>query len=193
MSSILTNKLPVDVRINGVLYRINSDYRTSIIFSKLIEENENDEELTIKALKLYYPVIPVQDYWNEAINYIFWFYTCGKTEEEKSNSKSTGKNKRIFNYEQDSQYIYSAFLSQYKIDLQDINYLHWWKFKALFESLNEDNEIVKIMQYRSMDLSKIQDKEQKKFYKKMKDLYKLKEKINEEDKKALEDIKKLLK
>ena len=190
MSSILTNKLPVDVRIDGVLYRINSDYRTSIIFAKLIEENELTEDIIMKILELYYPIIP-EDI-EQAINYIFWFYTCGKTEEE-SNSKPTGKNKRIFDYEQDSQYIYSAFLSQYNIDLQDIDYLHWWKFKALFESLNEDNEIVKIMQYRSMDLSKIKDKEQKKFYKKMQKIYKLKEKMNEEDKKALDEVKKLLK
>lgn len=191
MSSILTNKLPVDVNINGVLYKINSDYRTSIIFAKIIEENELTEDIIIKILELYYPIIPKDI--EQAINYIFWFYTCGKNEEEKSKSKSTGKNKKIYDYEEDAQYIYSAFLSQYKIDLQDIEYLHWWKFKALFESLSEDNEIVKIMQYRAMDLSKIKDKEQKKFYKKMKDIYKLKEKINEEDKKALDEIKKLLK
>ena len=174
MSSILTNKLPVDVRIDGVLYKINSDYRASIIFAKLIEEIENDEELVKKSLKLYYPIIPPQDFWDEAVNYIFWFYACGKNHEENNKSKSTGSNKRIYDYEEDSAYIYSAFLSQYKIDLQDIDYLHWWKFKALFESLGEDNEIVKIMQYRAMDLSKIKDKEQKKFYKKMKELYKLK-------------------
>nr|WP_321026287.1 bacteriophage Gp15 family protein [Clostridium neonatale] len=191
MSSILINKLPVDVNINGVLYNINSDYRTSIIFAKIIEENELTEDIIIKILELYYPIIP-EDI-EQAINYIFWFYTCGKTKEEKSNSKSTGSNKKIYDYEEDSAYIYSAFLSQYKIDLQDIDYLHWWKFKALFESLSENNEIVKIMQYRSMDLSKIQDKEQKKFYKKMKDIYKLKEKISEEDKKALDDVRKLLK
>lgn len=190
MSSILINKLPVDVNINGVLYNINSDYRTSIIFAKIIEENELTEDIIIKILELYYPIIP-EDI-EQAINYIFWFYTCGKNGEE-SRVKSNGNNKKIYDYEADSTYIYSAFLSQYKIDLQDIDYLHWWKFKALFESLSENNEIVKIMQYRSMDLSKIQDKEQKKFYKKMKDIYKLKEKISEEDKKALEDIRKLLK
>lgn len=191
MSSILTNKLPVDVNINGVLYKINSDYRTSIIFAKLIEENELTEDIIMKTLELYYPKIPLDV--DQAINYIFWFYTCGKSEDENNNSKPTGNNKKIYDYEEDSAYIYSAFLSQYKIDLQDIEYLHWWKFKALFESLNEDNEIVKIMQYRSMDLSKIQDKEQRKFYKKMKEIYKLKEKINEEDKKALEAFRKLLK
>lgn len=187
--SILTNKLPAEVNINGSLYRINSDYRTSIIFSKLIEENELTEDIIVKVLKLYYPVMPKDI--EQAINIIFWFYTCGENQEE-SNSKSTISNKKVFDYEQDSKYIYSAFLSQYKIDLQETEYLHWWKFKALFYSLSDDNEIVKIMQYRSMDLSKIKDKEQRSFYKKMQDTYKLKEKISEEDLQALNNVRNIL-
>ncbi|WP_242840658.1 Gp15 family bacteriophage protein [Clostridium hydrogeniformans] len=46
-------------------------------------------------------------------------------------------------------------LDQYGADLQNVEYLHWWKFKAL----KEDNEIFKIMGYRYMDLGKIKDKE----------------------------------
>lgn len=191
MNNILTNKLPIEVNIDGVLYKINSDYRTSIIFSKLIEENDITEELTLKVLKLYYPVIPKNI--QQAINKIGWFYGCGIDELEKeSASTSISSNKKIFDFEEDAKYIYSAFLSQYRIDLQEIEYLHWWKFKALFESLNDDNEIVKIMQYRAMDLSKIKDKEQRKFYKKMQETYKLKEKICEADQKALDDVRKLL-
>ena len=188
--SILTNKLPIAVNINEVLYKINSDYRTSITFAKIIEENELTEDMIIKILELYYPVIPKDI--EQAINTIFWFYTCGENEEENNSNIFIGSNKRVFDYEQDSRYIYSAFLSQYKIDLQDIKYLHWWKFKALFDSLNDDNEIVKIMQYRSIDLSKIKDKEQINFYKKMQNIYKLKEKIDEADLQALNDIRNLL-
>jgi hypothetical protein len=43
----------------------------------------------------------------------------------------------------------------------------------MFKALKEDNEIVKIIDYRSMDLGKIKDKEQKAYYKKMQDLYKI--------------------
>ena len=92
----------------------------------------------------------------------------------------------------DADYIYSAFMSQYNIDLQDIEYLHWWKFRALFDSLNENNRLSKIIQYRSMDLSKIKDKEQKKFYKNMKKLYKI-DTISEEEKAELEKWNNLLK
>ena len=63
----------------------------------------------------------------------------------------------------------------------------------MFKGLKEDNLIVKIMGYRSMDLSKIKDKEQKAYYKKMQKLYEIPiakdedEKINEIDKILLGD------
>lgn len=187
--NILTNKLPVEVNIDGVLCKINSDYRTSIIFSKLIEDNEVTEDLILEILNLYYPVIPQNI--EQAIDKISWFYECGKSKDDNSNN-STGSYKKVFDYDEDSQYIYSAFLSQYRIDLQEVEYLHWWKFKALFEALDDNNEIIKIMKYRSIDLSKIQDKEQRNFYKKMQENYKLKEKVNEADLQALDEMRKLL-
>ena len=82
-------------------------------------------------------------------------------------------------------------MSQYNIDLQDIEQLHWWKFKALLEGLKEDNKLSKIIEYRSVDLSKIKDKEQRKFYKDMQKQYSLK-KENEEDLKLLEEWNKKL-
>ena len=56
----------------------------------------------------------------------------------------------------------------------------------MFKSLKEDNEIVKIMGYRSMDLSKIKDKEEKAYYKKMQELYKLP--ISKDEKEKLDEI-----
>ena len=70
----------------------------------------------------------------------------------------------------------------------------------MFKSLKGDNEIVKIMGYRSVNLSNIKDKEQKLYYKKMKELYKIPiskdeiEKLDEIEKALLngEDVSKLL-
>ena len=73
---------------------------------------------------------------------------------------------------------------QYKIDLNSIKYLHWWKFKALFKSLNEKTQFVKIMGYRAMNLSKIKDKEMKSNYKRMQKLYALPDMRTEEEKEA---------
>ena len=77
------------------------------------------------------------------------------------------RKKQIFSFEYDAKYIYSAFLDQYGIDLNEIDQLHWFKFKSLFEGLKSDNKICEIMSYRAIDLSKIKDKEEKKKYKQL--------------------------
>jgi len=75
-------------------------------------------------------------------------------------------------------------MQQYNIDLQEIKYMHWWKFKALFNGLAENTEIVKIMGYRAVNLSKIKDKEQKNFYKRMKKIYALPDTRSQEEKES---------
>ena len=116
---------------------------------------------------------------------MLWFYKCGKEEKEETSQKATRENvKRIYSYEFDNELIYSAFKDQYGIDLQDIDYLHWWKFKAMFDALKEDNKIVEIMGYRAVNLNKIKDKEMSKHYKKMQKLYALPDMRSEEEKES---------
>ena len=170
--NILVDLLPTSIEINNKEYEINSDFRTSVLFELLIQDDSiGEDEKILMALNLYYPVIP--DDIQEAVNKMLWFYRCGK-DIKKSKGNNKGKSvTRIYSFEHDDDYIYAAFLDQYNVDLQDIKYLHWWKFKAMFNSLKEDIKIVKIMEYRGIDLSKIKDKDQKAYYKRMKDLYEI--------------------
>ncbi|NFK78259.1 hypothetical protein FDA95_06545 [Clostridium botulinum] len=186
--NVLIDLVPTTIEIEGGEYEINSNFRVSILFELLMQDNSiSEENKIIQALQLYYPVIPPNI--NLAVDKMLWFYRCGK---DILPSKGTGKGKstQIYNFEYDDDYIYSAFLDQYRIDLQDIEYLHWWKFKAMFKALREDNEIVKIMEYRSMDLSKIKDKEEKSYYRKMQELYKIP--IAKDEKDKLEEINNIL-
>lgn len=170
--NILVDLLPKKVDIDGKYYEINWDFRTSILFEMMMDDVElSDEEKLIKGIELYYPVIP--ENLEEAIEKIIWFYSCGKETNNESGTVSNSKNDKIYSLEYDDEYIYSAFLSQYGIDLQDIEDLHWWKFKAMFKSLNEENQIVKIMGYRAMDIPNDMPNDQKDFYRKMKKLYEL--------------------
>ena len=183
--NILIDLLPSSVKIDSTEYEINSDFRTSVLFSLLMEDdNLSEEEKVLQALNLYYPVVP--DNLEEAIEQIKWFYSCGKLDNPIGNKKARESSKKVFDFEVDANYIYSAFMSQYRIDLQDIEELHWWKFKALLEGLKEDNKLSKIIEYRSVDLSKIKDKEQRKFYKDMQKQYSL-NKESKEDLKLLEE------
>lgn len=183
--NILVDLVPTTVNIDNKDYEINSDFRTSILFELLMQDGtiEEDDKI-LMALQLYYPDIPENI--KKAIEQMLWFYRCGK---DVSSSKGNGKSKgvtQIYSFEYDDDYIYSAFLDQYNIDLQDIEYLHWWKFKAMFKALKDDNMIVKIMGYRSMDLSKVKDKEQKAYYKRMQKLYEIP--ISKDEQNKLDDI-----
>lgn len=184
--NILIDLLPNAVEIDGIEYDVNSDFRTSILFElMMLDNNMGDRQKILNALELYYPTMPSNV--DRAIKAMMWFYRGGKDiVESKGNGK--GKITRIYSFEYDDDYIYSAFLDQYRVDLQDIEYLHWWKFKAMFKALKEDNMIVKIMGYRSMDLSKIKDKEQKKHYESLKKLYEIPKETNKCEQEKINDI-----
>lgn len=169
--NILIDLLPHEVEISGEVYSINSDFRTSILFESLVQDDEiSDKEKIIKTLELYYPVIPKSI--NEAIEKALWFYKCGKEDINDSSNGGEGRSSDIiYSFDYDDDYIYAAFLTQYGVDLQDIEFLHWWKFKAMFKGLKEDNEIVKIMGYRAMTISNNMTKEEQEFYRSMKRLH----------------------
>lgn len=179
MANILIDELPKKV---GNI-DINSDFRISILFELLMQDNElSSEEKVEQALVLYYPNLTAITDYSKAIEDIVWFYRCGKEVNTNDKGSIKNSNKQIYSYEFDAEYIYSAFMEQYNIDLNSIKYLHWWKFKALFNSLNENVLFSKIMSYRVMDLSKIKDKAIKKQYKQLKELYKLPDMRSEEEK-----------
>lgn len=170
----------------------NTDFRIGILFEMLMQdENIKKDVKVIQAIKLYYPQLQQIKDLEKAFDDIIWFYTCGKSDFDKKQS-TNAKNKivkqqreeKIYDYEYDDGYIYSAFLQQYGVDLQEVEYLHWWKFKSMFNSLNKDTKIVEIMGYRAIDLGKIKDKDEKARYKKLKKIYKLPDMRTEAQKEA---------
>lgn len=183
--SLLTSRMPKSIAIDNMEFHLNTNFRNSIVFEDLIlNEDISKEEVQEKAISLYYNQPIIDRFKNAALQGIMWFYSCGRPIEETEGRKeqySSKKGSDIYSFKYDDEYIYSAFLDQYNIDLQDIDYLHWWKFKAMFKSLKSDNKIVEIMGYRNMDLNSIKDTDQKAFYKKMQDIYKLPEIINKDE------------
>lgn len=172
MANILLDILPETVDIDGIEYRINSDFRISILFELLMQDDElGKRQKLVQGLQLYYPEIPHNV--TMAVDKMIWFYRCGKETESGGHGSGSGRAKQIYSFEHDDDYIYAAFLEQYGIDLQDIEELHWWKFRALFRGLSEDTEFVKIMGYRSVKITSKMSKEQREFYKKMQSIHAL--------------------
>lgn len=85
----------------------------------------------------------------------------------KSRQKQSDK-KRSFSLIHDAEYIYSAFLQAYQIDLFEVqDKLHWRKFNALLVSLPSNTTFSDIMKIRSWEP---QDGDSRKYKERMKRL-----------------------
>lgn len=165
--------LPKFISIGGAEYAINTDYRIMADFETKIANADMSDKTTfsqilsdtVSALFIDLPNADAQ----QIIDGLLWYYRCGK----EPHNTECGSKKRYFDYDEDSDYIYAAFMQQYGDDLIT-SHMHWWEFRAKFMSLTEDTEFVKIMQYRGTDVSKIKCKEEKLRIKKLQERYALK-------------------
>ena len=187
--NLILDGLPEVVEIAGTSVKIDTSFRTGIIFEEMLSDPElSDEDKLLTMLELYYPGIVFDETTiREAIEKIFWFYRCGSEPRQTTGGDDGGET--VFSYEYDADYIYAGFMSAYRIDLAKET-LHWWQFRALFRSLPEDTQIMKIIGYRSMKISPKLPKEQKEHYKRMKRMYALPERY--EQTKAESDLTEIL-
>lgn len=188
--NILLDYLPTSFSIDNKKYEFNYDFRTSILFCLLMQDTElTEEQKILQGLQLYYPEIPNNK--EEAYEKILYFYSRGKDIEDNKKVKQGKRifkrnNNRAYDFEIDADLIFSAFMTQYHINLNREN-LHWWEFMSLFNSLKDDTEIVKIMNYRTIDVNTIEDKKERKMYKQLQDYYSLENTMTMEEKQLLDE------
>lgn len=159
-------KPPDFLIINNTKYHINTDFRVWIDFQKLILKNNNDIQKTADLIfflkKLNLP------FFETSLIKVLEFFQGGFT---KTNSNLQKNNKLAYDFDVDEALIYTAFLTQYNIDLT-ISNIHWWNFKRLFAGLEESHLISKVMWARTVDLKKL-DKQTKEYAVKLKEKYPL--------------------
>lgn len=179
MINMLLDDLPESVEVQGIIYPVNWGYRAMILIEiAMFDTGREEEQRVLDALNIFYlnripPDLPA------ALDMLLWFHRCGKKEkkeETKKGAPAKKQTKRSYCFEQDAPYIYAAFLTQYGIDLNKTQNtgLHWWKFHAMFESLDENLKLCKIMYYRVASLNGLSS-EKRKFLIEMKKLYALEE------------------
>lgn len=162
MINILTQTMPQRVTINGISYRVNTDFRIWIKAIDIIERYP-PKISTVLLTPICYTDTPKEA--SDAFEGILSFLNADKTEKE-----DTGK--KVIDFDKDSSYIFSAFYAQYGIDLSVEN-MHYYKFRALLSGLCGDHMLLKIINIRSMDLSEIKDTEMRKRYATLKNMFKL--------------------
>lgn len=162
----LYNTPPETITVDGVEYPVDTDFRAWVRFQGILLSDGTNDDKAVKVCELMSDMGLPQT--KESLDAMLRFYAGASTE----NNAGGGKNVQAYDFEKDSEYIFSAFLDSYGIDLTTER-LHWWRFKALFKSLPEDCQMCKIMMYRTVDIKKV-PKEQRKFYREMKSRYSLK-------------------
>ena len=187
--NLLYEELPAVYEYGGKRYEIRTDFRDWIRFELLFTDRDvpmRDKKAAL--LRIIFPIVPPDpNLWE----FILWFYKCGKEAREVKSAKTKGAKAKataaVYSFEHDDGYVYSAFLEVYGLDLTAVEYLHWWKFKALFRGLH-DCKFTDIMCYRAEDLDEAPDY-RKRFLRDMKKLYALPRSLSEQQK--IEELKRL--
>lgn len=165
----LLEKMPQAVMIDGRAVPINTDFRVCLKAIQALEDERlmEHEKLTV-LLTLLYPEQPKDT--ALAIKQGLKFLNLG---EETDTAKL--KQQQVYSLTKDSAYIYTAFKSTFNIDLNSVEYLHWWKFRSLFADLGRDCFFNTLISLRSRQHSgKLTDSE-KEFIRKNPELLSLSE------------------
>lgn len=180
MINVLYQSFPDYVEIDGHRYAVITDFREWIRFYELINSDIPYEQKAMLMLEWYRDEIP-RDI-PKAIKGLGSFLASYDMYEHTEESEATGANKApAFSFSQDAGDIYTAFLQYYRIDLQEVDYMHWWKFKTLFAHLPEESEIRKKMYYRTLDASKIKNKKERARVREIQNKIKIKVKVKPMD------------
>lgn len=163
--------LPKRIKIKTHKYRIVTDFRGWITFELIINNPEIDnitKQLTILDSMVIDSIFP-EDI-EGVMNALFSFYFLNK--ERKKENKKNKETEVAYSFEYDWNYIYAAFMQQYKIDLFNTN-MHWFLFKSLFDCLHDDTQFMKIVSYRTTNIASIKDKNMRQKYMELKERYAL--------------------
>lgn len=166
--NLFYEKYPTTVSVNGKEVPIITDFREYVRLIDMLKSEGLDDSEKMEFILQYFRE-PPEDI-EIAVDALAEFMAM----EELNNPDTTvwadavqeergggGPQKDVFSFQIDYPFIFSAFLQDYGINIHAIPYMHWWEFRMLFSGLSESTEIKQRIMYRSIDLSKIKDKDER--------------------------------
>lgn len=173
MGNLLTSGFPNDYY--GL--PINSDFRTGIKLSILMDNKDIDQDKKLEhGLKLLYLCKVPKAKQELALYGLSWFITGGRSDTTIFPAKvSTPITEKCIDFNFDQEDIFGAFWGK-GIDLENTQ-MHWFKFLIAINNLGKCQFTDKIG-YRSLDINDIKDKDEKSRYSKLKHEAKVVERLN---------------
>ena len=157
---------PTVLKVKNEFIPIITDFREYIKLLDMLNDEEVNGYEKMLFLRQYFLKEPKN--MDEAISRLTDFVSMQELNDVHTEESGEGEDtdveepKPLFSFALDYPYILSGFWQDYGIDISEIKYLHWWKFRQLFDGLSEKTEIKQRIMYRSIDLSTIKDKDERK-------------------------------
>ena len=151
---------PEFVRIGGEYFAINADFRNILrIFAMMKDGNISDVKKIYQMCEWFLCECEMPE-----VNKIIEAFGGFVNPEKALNQGQNGDNSDIltgrqFCYDFDGEEIYAGFLSEYKIDLIECGFLHWYKFKIMLANLSETSAFKKKIALRFLDLNQFSREE----------------------------------
>ena len=177
--------LPESLEIDGVEYKINSDYRVALLIFKAYRDDElSDYEKSMVCLKCLFQEMPKD--LNKALEKAVWFLDGGDMPKSKQAPSP------MMDWEQDQYIIFPALNKVAGYEIRSTKYLHWWSFLGLFHSIDE-GLYSQVMNIRAKKIKgKRLEKWERDFYIEHRELIDIKHKLTAEEQAELDFINNLV-
>jgi hypothetical protein len=152
------NNYPEYVKIGNKSYKINTDFRTAIECQDIsTDETIGGYERTLAIIyKLFGDDgINTPEHYEKLLELAIKYLSCGKEVKNESNEEPD------MDFTQDMDYIEASFMSDYNIDLTNVE-MHWWKFYKLINGLSNSEMgnccvLNRVRNLRNFDTKDIKD------------------------------------
>ena len=156
------NNYPEYAEVNGKKYKINTDFRVAIECNRIAEDNDIGEyERSLAIIYTLFGDEGLDDSENhvDLLEIAKKYLTCGKGLDGSNNEKPD------MDFVEDMDYIEASFMSDYHIDLSNVE-MHWWKFFNLMSGLSNSEMgnccvLNRIRNLRTFDVKDIKDKKER--------------------------------
>jgi hypothetical protein len=165
--------LPDTVLVSGSAFPVNADYRVILRILRMLDDDEVIERqkpsliidwfylskkrivLPLSGRSFYIAVKQPTDY-EAAIEAFRAFIRRG---EDAPDDQDVGE-PPVMDYEIDAPEIYASFVMLYGIDLNEVKFLHWWKFHALLDgAFYGSGPLAEKIKLRTLDPTKYENPE----------------------------------
>ena len=142
----------------GNFYTVNADFRNILrIFAMIKDGNIPEYKKIVKLIQWFYDFgeyeigigeIAIEETLASFLDFI---------NADKRGNGAKNLPEPQFDFDFDAEEIYASFIGEYGIDLAEIDFMHWYKFKILLENLPPESAFKKKIELRFMDINSLAD------------------------------------